>query len=412
MGWMSWERYGCQRDCVSRPDTCISAKLFESQAKLLVDKGFLAKGYNRIDIDDCYQDKREPVSKALRADEARFPGGIPELSKKIHGLGLKFGVYSDIGPGTCAGDPGLDVSPDGSMDAQLEADVKLLTEVWEIDSIKVDGCGPRGPMNVSYPKLGKFLNESGRQVLFSCSWPVYGALGAPCHEDLSSPECFPGEPIAKSCSTWRVFKDIMDAFNLPGHAGVLQVIDFYARNNATLSKVSGPGQYNDYDMLLAGNPGVTLAQAKIQMGMWSMWSAPLMLSTDLRTITADFVEMLLNEEVIAVDQDPLGASATGTILVNNSNVMGPQVSVWHKPLADGSQAVALLNTAVFDAAVYNLTLTADLAGLPPGSSFKARSLWDRTDLGEFNGAAQFWLEATSIIMLKVQVTTEYEALWV
>merc|ERR1712187_178319 len=136
------------------------------------------------------------------------------------------------------------------------------------------------------------------------------------------------------------------------------------------------------------------------MGMWSMWSAPLMISNDLRAISQEFVDVLQNEEVIAVDQDPLSASAQGTILVNNSDVMSAQVSVWHKPLADGSRAVALLNTGVFDAAMYNLTITAKMIGLQPGSSFTARSLWDRKYVGEFVGSAQFWLTPISIIMLK------------
>jgi hypothetical protein len=132
---MSWERYGCQKDCVAHPDSCISAQLFETQANLLVSKGFLAKGYNRIDIDDCFMDKRDPATNALRADETRFPGGIPALSKKIHSLGLKFGVYNDIGPGTCAGNPGLNVSavPDEYADAQLLKDVELFANEWEID---------------------------------------------------------------------------------------------------------------------------------------------------------------------------------------------------------------------------------------------------------------------------------------
>merc|ERR1712187_524047 len=112
------------------------------------------------------------------------------------------------------------------------------------------------------------------------------------------------------------------------------------------------------------------------MGMWSMWSAPLMISNDLRMISQEFVEVLQNEEVIAVDQDPLSASAQGTILVNSSNVMSAQVSVWHKPLVDGSRAVALLNSGVFDAAVYNLNITAEMIGLESGSTFSVRSLWD------------------------------------
>merc|ERR1712072_772413 len=101
----------------------------------------------------------------------------------------------------------------------------MFANEWHIDSIKIDGCGAQGPMNVTYPKLGEMLNKTGRQILFSCSWPVYGAIGAPCNGDLTTEECFPHELIAKSCSTWRVYKDIMDVYNLPGHAGVLQIID-------------------------------------------------------------------------------------------------------------------------------------------------------------------------------------------
>lgn len=137
------------------------------------------------------------------------------------------------------------------------------------------------------------------------------------------------------------------------------------------------------------------------MGMWSMWSAPLVMSNDLRDIGEDYVSVLTNAEVIAVDQDDLGASADGVLIVNNSNVMSAQVSVWNKPLSDGSRAVALLNLGLFDAATYNMTLTAELAGLPVGSHFMARDLWLHKELGTFAGTAQFLLQPTSITMLKL-----------
>lgn len=118
-------------------------------------------------------DSRDPKTNDLRADESRFPGtatyeanflhandaygapyfaaivtwqsawkheqgGIPALSAKIHSLGLKFGVYNDVGRGTCAGNPGLNVSMDSSSDAQLRRDVDLMANKWKIDSIKVN----------------------------------------------------------------------------------------------------------------------------------------------------------------------------------------------------------------------------------------------------------------------------------
>eukprot|EP00040_Diaphanoeca_grandis_P034836 m.217487 g.217487 ORF g.217487 m.217487 type:complete len:411 (+) comp33236_c0_seq14:3-1235(+) len=407
MGWMSWEKYGCQTDCVTFPDACINAQLFETQAKALVDKGFLKAGYDRVNIDDCYMDARDPVTNDLRADETRFPGGIPALSKKIRGLGFKFGVYNDIGRTTCAGNPGLNVSdtPDKDADAQLKRDVELMANEWMIDSIKIDGCArpANSNMSVTYPKLGNALNTTGRQILFSCSWPVYLALAPECNGNLGSEHCFPSDEIVAACSTWRVFKDIMDAWNIPGHAAILQIIDFYAENNVSLAKANGPGHYNDYDMLLAGNAGLSVEQARIQMTMWCMWSAPLMLSSDVVNMGPEFVSILTNAEVIAVDQDAMGLSASGVYLVNNTNVMSSQVSVWYKPLSTkGTRAVALLNTGFFDGSVYNLTMTSEMVGMKPGSSFTARDLWASKDLGTFKGSAQFNLQSTSVIMLRIE----------
>lgn len=50
----------------------------------------------------------------------------------------------------------------------------------------------------------------------------------------------------------------------------------------------------------------TLDQAKSQMSIWAIWSAPFLISNDLRNLTAGAKELLLNKYVIAVDQDPLG----------------------------------------------------------------------------------------------------------
>ena len=40
------------------------------------------------------------------ADHIKFPHGMKYVSDYIHSKGLKFGMYSDSGPLTCAGYPG------------------------------------------------------------------------------------------------------------------------------------------------------------------------------------------------------------------------------------------------------------------------------------------------------------------
>lgn len=61
-------------------------------------------------------------------------------------------------------------------------------------------------MNVTYPKLAAALNATGRQVQFTCSWPVYQALSPQCNSNLQLPGCFPMDEIVSACSSWRVFK--------------------------------------------------------------------------------------------------------------------------------------------------------------------------------------------------------------
>lgn len=144
------------------------------------------------------------------------------------------------------------------------------------------------------------------------------------------------------------------------------------------------------------------------------------MSNDLRDISQEYIDILLADEVIAIDQvrtfpddecvnystdilqDPLGVSAEGLIIVNNTNVMSAQVSVWHKPLESGERAVALLNTGLFDAAGYNLTLTSDMIGFSHETSFTARDLFAKKDLGTIAGLSWFWLEPSSITMLRVK----------
>lgn len=58
--------------------------------------------------------------------------------------------------------------------------------------------------------------------------------------------------------------------------------------------------------LLIGNFGLSLDQARVQMAVWAVLAAPLLISTDLATIRPEFKEILLNKDIIAVNQDPMG----------------------------------------------------------------------------------------------------------
>lgn len=161
MGWMSWERFACQVDCQNYPSDCISESLFKEMAQIIATEGYKDAGYQYINIDDCWSEKkRDPKTSKLIPDSNRFPSGIPKLSQYIHSLGLKFGIYSDIGTYTCGGYPGH-LLPNGSL-SWFNLDSETFAS-WGVDSLKVDGCyvNNTDDMDWMYPKLGQALNSTG-----------------------------------------------------------------------------------------------------------------------------------------------------------------------------------------------------------------------------------------------------------
>jgi len=56
-----------------------------------------------------------------------------------------------------------------------------------------------------------------------------------------------------------------------------------------------------------GNFGLSPGQSRAQMALWSIMAAPLILSVVLRTISPWARDIILNKNLIAVNQDPMGA---------------------------------------------------------------------------------------------------------
>ncbi|KAK7077471.1 hypothetical protein SK128_014584 [Halocaridina rubra] len=107
--------------------------------------------------------------------------------------------------------------------------------------------------------------------------------------------------IIQTCNLWRNFDDIQDSWE-----SVQRIIDYYGDNQDEIVRNAGPGHWNDPDMLIIGNFGLSYEQSKSQMAMWAIFAAPLLMSVDLRTIRPEYKSILQNRGVIAVNQDPLG----------------------------------------------------------------------------------------------------------
>jgi alpha-N-acetylgalactosaminidase len=295
MGWLSWQRFLCD----------VNQDLILETAKQFVNHGLVRLGYVYINIDDCWSTReRDPETGALTPDPEKFKDGIPFLVKELQNRGLKLGMYADLGTLTCQGFPGL-LQVDNSGHTYLERDLRQFVD-WGVSALKVDGCNPSPPRpnsaqwSAQYSKLSRVLTEltkvdDTQKILLSCSWPAYQRDNCENERDM--------ETLKNICNLWRNFWDIDDSWKR-----VKEIAQFWAREdpNDIMVRAAGPGHWNDPDMLLIGNPGLSISEQRAQFALWAILAAPLYISTDLSKISADSLAILKNEKVIAVNQDDLG----------------------------------------------------------------------------------------------------------
>ncbi|KAK7097148.1 alpha-N-acetylgalactosaminidase-like [Littorina saxatilis] len=352
MGWLSWQRYRCNIDCKNQPDECISENLYKAQADRLVADGYRDAGYVYVNIDDCWPLRARDADGNLVPDPARFPSGMKALADYMHSKGLKLGIYSDMGSETCGGYPGSKFYME--QDAQTFAD-------WGIDSLKLDGCySTTDDFAIGYPTMAFFLNKTGRAILYSCSWPAYitGKQKIP-----------PYKQIAQNCNLWRNYADIADSWS-----SVTGIMSWFGEDQGNLSRFAGPGNWNDPDMIIVGDYGLSYVQQRVQMAMWAIMAAPLYMSNDLRNIKPESRDLLLNKRVIAINQDPMGVQ--GNRLFKASNI-----EFWSRPLSGGSFAIAVVNYGDAGGPV-RLEVTLENFGLD-GTKFNVTEVFDNKFVGVF-----------------------------
>ena len=348
MGWNSWNHFGCD----------VSESLIRETADAMVSSGMRAAGYHYVVIDDCWQVSRD-ASGTIVADPQRFPHGIKALADYVHSKGLKFGIYTDAGTKTCQGRP-------GTLGFE-ERDARTYAS-WGVDYVKEDWCNASGLVApVQYEKFRRALDRTGRAIVLSiCEWGSNQ----------------PWEWAPKMGNLWRTTDDISDNW-----ASMLSNLDQSAQH----STVARPGAWNDPDMLEIGNGGMTPDEYRAHMSLWAMQAAPLIAGNDLRTMSAETKEILTNPEVIAVDQDSLGAQG---ILVSSGP---PERQVWSKPLRNGSRAVVVLNRA---ATPDSIEVSFARAGIHSDSA-TVRDLWRHADIGRFARGYKTVVAGHSAVMLRV-----------
>ncbi len=303
MGWNSWNKFACKG---------LNEQVVRATADAIATNGMKDASYIYVNLDDCWQSGRDADGNIV-VDQEKFPSGIKAIADYVHSKGLKFGLYSDVGTKTCAGRP-------GSIGHEYQ-DAKQYA-AWGVDYLKEDWCNTLPGQNAesSYTLMRDALAATGRPIVFSlCEW------------GSNKPWLWAG-PVG---NLWRATGDIQDCWDCKrqwGGNGVVQIIDLMNG----IESYSGPGHWNDPDMLEVGNGGMTTEEYRAHFSMWAIFAAPLLVGTDVANMSADTKSILLNRAVIAVDQDSLGQA--GRRVKKDGDI-----EVWSRQLADGGRAVVLLN---------------------------------------------------------------------
>jgi len=345
MGWNSWNCWGMSVD----------AEKVKRSAKGMVNSGLIDHGWTYINIDDGWQgEARNPETGEITSDPAKFPD-MKILADDVHKMGLKIGLYSSPGTLTCG-------KRLGSLGHELED--AMTYSKWGYDYLKHDYCSYNEVVKQSqknfynakrpYVIMGDALRKQNRDIILSLC--QYGEM------DVWKW----GHTV--NGSLWRTTGDIIDTWNS------MRVIGFRQQASAPYTQ---PGRWADPDMLVVGRVGwgpnlhptrLSPNEQYTHISLWCMLSSPLLLGCDLENLDPFTLNLLTNDEVLDINQDPLGIQAT--------EVKGNDQTKWYvKKLENGDIAVA-----VFNMTESNKDESINWSDLKLEGKYAVRDLWRQKDL--------------------------------
>jgi hypothetical protein len=361
MGWNSWNCWGLSVD---------QEKVLQC-AKAFKEKGLTNYGWTYINMDDGWQGARDENGEM--AANNKFPD-IKALCDSLHHMGLKCGIYSSPGPLTCGGFLGS---------YQHERNDAKTYIKWGIDYLKYDWCsyaniandGSLSELMKPYLLMNKELIQNDRDIVYSLCQYGMGDVwkwGSQAGGNL-----------------WRTTGDITDQWEVVSELGFSQT------KNALYA---GPGHWNDPDMLTLGWVGwgpnlhpsrLTPNEQYAHMSLWCLLSAPLLIGCDVSKLDDFTLNLLTNDEVLALDQDPLGKQAAPVYKSDN-------IQIWMKELADGSKAIGIFNLRAEPEKI-----TVHLSDLGLKEAYSIRDIWQKKDIGKFNATYETTVSNHGVKLLKL-----------
>lgn len=373
MGWNSWNCWG----------NTVSHEKVMASAKAILESGLADYGWSYINIDDGWQGLRGGKENAIQPN-VKFPD-MKGLVDSLHTMGFKVGIYSGPWVATYAAHIGTQcdnadgtyewvkkglvnenyrmVDPSGELTREklwysgkysfAAQDARQWAE-WGFDYLKYDW----NPHDwYSMKEMHDELEKCGRDIVYSLSNSALLPLA--------------GEYV-KYANCWRTTGDIRDNWKSISGIG-------FGRNSSW-APYSGPGYWPDGDMMVIGNVGwgrkyhytnLTPDEQYTHVTLWAMQASPLLIGCDMAVADKFTKSLLCNNEVIDINQDPLGYAATK--IYGNSSY-----ATYFKPLEDGSLAIAM----------FNLSETTQKIGFKPraigiiGDKIIVRDVWRQKDVAE------------------------------
>lgn len=365
MGWNSWNCWGLTVD----------DEKVKSSAQAFIDKGLIDHGWSYINIDDGWQDPDRTADGEILPNK-KF-GDIAGLANWLHNKGLKFGVYSSPGTKTCGGYT-------GSYQHELQ-DATTYAK-WGVDYLKYDWCSYGDVFNKekdtslqAYQKPYKIMEDAlkkqSRDIVYSL-----------CQYGMADVWKWGGKVNGNS---WRTTGDINDTWGSVVSNGF---------DHPELFSYAKPGNWNDPDMLVVGKVGwsgtlhatnLTPDEQYSHISLWCLLSSPLLIGCDVSKLDDFTLNLLTNDEVLAIDQDVAGKQAQRKIKTN-------EFQIWVKELDDGTKAIGIFNMSD---SYKNISINFGSLGLD--GKYKVRDLWRQVNVGNASGSYSSNISPHGVSLIKV-----------
>ena len=389
IGWNGWNSWADKID---------QDKVLAS-AKAMVDKGLRDHGWTYINVDDAWMGIRTGPDTALQPN-AKFPD-MKGMMDQIHGMGLKAGLYSTPYIASYGGYVGASSDyPTGGETHELfkpnrppysrigkytfEPNDARQMASWGVDFLKYDWR-----IDVaSTERMSRALKNSGRDIVFSLS------NNAPFEKVTD---------WVRLSNMYRTGPDIKDSWT--SLFNVAFSLDKWM-------PYSGPGHWGDADMMILGDVSIgpvmhatrlTPDEQYSHVSIFSLIASPMLIGCPIERLDAFTLNLLSNDEVIAIHQDPLGKA--GRLVLEKDGFQ-----VWKRELENGEYAIGIFNIGGYGTTPQSYfrwgnekpeTLQLNLEELGLKGNWKIRDVWRQKDLGIFKGTYPATVNYHGVKFLKV-----------